>query len=77
MSAITRAAENAYLAAHPGDVSGATAAVYIAQLRVLRSTDPHAIPVQSAEVRVAMAATDISAIEAWVDVNWTEIEEAA
>lgn len=75
MSAANRAAE-AYLAAHPGDVSGVTVAGYIAQLRELRATDPHAIPTQNAVVRAAMRLVDLSSVEAWVDANWTEIEEA-
>lgn len=77
MSTITRAAANAYLAAHPGDYAGATAAGYIAALRVARATDPHAIPTQDTEVRTAMAAVDIAAVEAWISANWNDIEEVA
>lgn len=76
MSTITRAAANAYLAAHPGDYAGATAAGYIAALRALRHTDPHGIPVQSAVVRAAMSRVDIEAVERWVDANWNGIEVA-
>lgn len=77
MSAVSHAAERAYLAAHRGDEAGAVTAGWIASLRVARATDPHAIPTQGTEVRAAIREADISAIEAWVDANWTEIEEAA
>ncbi|RIU41030.1 hypothetical protein [Mycobacteroides abscessus] len=76
MNGVTHAAE-AYLAAHPGDEAGAAAAGYIAALRVIRATDPHAIPVQSPDVRAAMAAVDIAAVEAWISANWNDIEEVA
>ncbi|MBN7371109.1 hypothetical protein [Mycobacteroides abscessus] len=76
MSAANRAAE-AYLAAHPGNTAGAAVAGYIAALRVARAADPHAFPTQSPDVRAAMRLVDLSPVEAWVDANWTEIEEAA
>lgn len=74
MSAANRAAE-AYLAAHPGDTTGATVAGYITALRVARATDPHAIPTQNSEVRAAMSRVDIAQVEQWLAANWTEIEE--
>ncbi|OCB56200.1 hypothetical protein A5722_15040 [Mycobacterium vulneris] len=77
MSAVSRAAASSYLVAHPGDESGATAAGYIAALRVARATDPHAIPTQDTEVRAAMATADIAVVEAWISANWNDIEEAA
>lgn len=77
MSTITRAAASAYLAAHPCDDNGATAAGYIAALRELRAADPHAIPTQDTAVRAAMAAVDIAEIEAWISANWNDIEEVA
>ncbi|WP_017205580.1 hypothetical protein [Mycobacteroides abscessus] len=77
MSAVTHAAERAYLAAHPGDEAGAVTAGWIASLRVTRATDPHAIPTQDTEVRAAMATADIAAVESWLNANWNDIEEAA
>lgn len=58
---------------HPGDADGATAAGYLAALRVQRRVDPHAIPVQSLPVRAAMRNVDIPAVESWLDEVWGDI----
>lgn len=67
------AAEAWYLLDHPRDDAGATVAGYLAGLRVLRRTDPHAIPVQDAAVRAAMRTVDIPEIERWLDQVWGDV----